>query len=64
MAGAVNPPLGDALAKVDPTPQLQSVTVSLSGATVNLRAVDPSSVVAQLDKPVDDLVCPLRSGPP
>ena len=56
VAGAVNPPLGDALAKVDPTPQLQSVTVSLSGATVNLRAVDPSSVVAQLDKPVDDLL--------
>jgi ABC-type transporter Mla subunit MlaD len=41
VAGAVNPPLGDALAKVDPTPQLQSVTVSLSGATVNLRAVGP-----------------------
>lgn len=56
VAGAVNPPLSDALAKVDPTPQLQSVTATLSGATGNLRAIDPSNVVQQLDKPVDELL--------
>jgi hypothetical protein len=56
VAGAVNPPLSDALAKVDPSPQLQSVTATLSGATANLRAIDPSAVVAQLDKPVDELL--------
>jgi hypothetical protein len=56
VAGAVNPPLNDALAKVDPTPQLQSVTATLSSATANLRAIDPSNVVKQLDKPVDELL--------
>ena len=56
VAGAVNPPLNDALTKVDPTPQLQSVTATLSGATGNLRAIDPSNVVQQLDKPVDELL--------
>ena len=56
VAGAVNPELNKALEKVDPTPQLESVTATLSAATGQLRAIDPASVVKQLDKPVDELL--------
>lgn len=56
VAGTVNPPLNDALAGVDPTPELVKVTATLSQATANLRAIDPASVAQQLDKPADDLL--------
>jgi hypothetical protein len=56
VAGTVNPPLNEILAKVDPTPQLESVTATLSAATGQLKAIDPASVVTQLDKPVDELL--------
>lgn len=56
VAGAVNPLLNEELAKVDPTPQLESVTATLSAATGQLKAIDPASVVKQLDKPVDELL--------
>lgn len=56
VAGAINPELNKALEKVDPTPQLESVTATLSAATGQLKVIDPASVVKQLDKPVDELL--------
>ena len=56
VAGTVNPPLNDILATVDPTPLLEGATTTLSAATEQLKAIDPSSVLTQLDKPVDELL--------
>lgn len=60
VAGAVNPPLSEALEKVDPSAFLTQASASISGAMQQLRVFDPQSLVTQLDRPVDELLGVLR----
>jgi hypothetical protein len=61
---AVSGPLNETLAAVDPTPLLGGVTESLAPVVAQLRLIDPASIAAELDKPVDDLLRALeRVGP-
>jgi hypothetical protein len=60
VAGAVNPELEKALGEIDPTPMLEQAAASLTQALNQLRLFDPQAIVAQLDRPVDELLGVLR----
>jgi hypothetical protein len=61
ITAAVRGPLDDALAKVDPTPLLESAASSLSGATSVLASVNPEHLVRELDRPVDEIIAAIRA---
>jgi hypothetical protein len=60
VAGAVNPPLSEELAKVDPAPLLRQASTTIGGALNQLQQFDPQSIVQLLDRPVDELLTVLR----
>jgi hypothetical protein len=56
VTGTINPPISDALEKIDPTPLLQEAAASLSGMVEQLNLLDPAVLATQLDRPVDQLL--------
>jgi hypothetical protein len=56
LSAAVNEPLNETLAQVDPTPLLEGVSESLAPVVAKLKLIDPASITAQLDKPVEELL--------
>jgi hypothetical protein len=56
ITAAVKDPVNTELAKIDPTEALKNITASLGGVVVDIKALDPGSLAANLDKPVDELL--------
>lgn len=59
VAEAINPPLGEALAKVDPSDVIRAASVNLKGVFEGLAQFDPQAIVSRLDAPVDELLAAL-----
>jgi hypothetical protein len=59
VAGVVNEPLAEALAAIDPTPALETISSGLAAAVAPLRDLDPGSLAGDLDTPVDALLSTL-----
>ena len=56
LSASINPPLNDALAKIDPTPIIKEAGAAIETVTGKLKLLDPASVVQQLDAPVNELL--------
>ena len=56
VSATVSGPLNETLAAVDPTPLLGGVAESLAPVVAKLKLIDPSSITAELDKPVNELL--------
>ena len=56
LTAAVKDPIDEALARIDPTPLLASAAAALAEATAQLQLLNPASVAARLDAPVDAIV--------
>ncbi len=56
LTAAVQGPIDEALGKIDPTPLLSGAAATLGEVTAQLKLLDPSSVAARLDAPVDQIL--------
>lgn len=56
ITGSVKDPIDKELGKIDPTPLLKKASESLGGFVAGFKALDPATIGAQLDKPVDEIL--------
>lgn len=56
LSAEINPQLNEVLTKIDPTPIVQQAAASLEVVTGKLKLLDPASIVANLDAPIDELL--------
>ncbi len=64
ITAAVNDPLDEVFAEIDPRPLMEQASARLRGALAPLQEIDPAKLIGRLDAPVDDLLASLgKFGP-